>query len=348
MLGHTVQSETHTGSDVNPLLNRRAAKSLLCAAIFVGGLMPIQSATAQSYPSRPITMVLPFAAGGPTDTLARILAERMRMSLGQPVIVENVAGAAGTLSIGRVVRAAPDGYTLSLGPWNSHVLTGALYTLPFDLQNDLQPVSLIANNPSVIVSKTAAPAKNLMELIAWIKANPDKLSAGTSGVGAATHVAGVQLQRLTGTRFQFVPYRGAGPAVQDLVAGQIDLMIDQISNVLGQVRAGRIRGYAVTSKTRALVAPELPTVDEAGLPDFYISVWHGLWAPKNTPKDVVAKLNRAVVEALADVNVRARFVDIGQEIYPLDQQTPNALAALQKAEIEKWWPIIKAAGIKAD
>jgi len=341
MLGHGVEG-------AKSQLNRRTLNNLLCAWVFVAGLTPIPSATAQSYPSRPLTMVLPFAAGGPTDTLARILAERMRTSLGQPVIIENVPGAAGTLSIGRVVRAAPDGYTLSLGPWNSHVLTGALYTLPFDLQNDLQPVSLIANNPSVIVSKTAAPAKDLMELIAWIKANPDKLSAGTSGVGAATHVAGVLLQKLTGTRFQFVPYRGAGPAVQDLVAGQIDLMIDQISNVLGQVRAGRIRGYAVTSKTRALVAPELPTVDEAGLPDFHISVWHGLWAPKNTPKDVVAKLNRAVVEALLDANVRARFVDIGQEIYPLDQQTPNALAALQRAEVEKWWPIIKAAGIKAE
>jgi tripartite-type tricarboxylate transporter receptor subunit TctC len=341
MPGHSVQYAKSP-------MNRSALKNLLCAWVFVAALTPIPNATAQTYPSRPITMVLPFAAGGPTDTLARILAERMRTSLGQPVIVENVAGAAGTVSIGRVVRSASDGYTLSLGPWNSHVLTGALYSLPFDLQKDLQPVSLIANNPSVIVSKTAAPAKNLMELIAWIKANPDKLSAGTSGVGAATHVAGVLLQRLTDTRFQFVPYRGAGPAVQDLVAGQIDLMIDQISNVLGQVRAGRIRGYAVTSKTRALVAPELPTVDEAGLPDFHISVWHGLWVPKNTPKDAVAKLNGAIVEALADANVRARFVDIGQEIYPLDQQTPNALAALQKAEVEKWWPIIRAAGIKGE
>jgi tripartite-type tricarboxylate transporter receptor subunit TctC len=345
---HAIQWDRCFARNANPLPNRHATKHLLLAAIFTAALAPIQSATAQSYPSRPITMVLPFAAGGPTDTLARILADRMRVTLGQPVIVENVTGAAGTISIGRVVRASPDGYTLSMGPWNSHVLTGALYTLAFDLQRDLQPVALIANNPSVIVSKTAAPATDLKELITWIRANPDKLSAGTSGVGAATHVAGVLLQQLTGTRFQFVPYRGAGPAVQDLVAGQIDLMIDQISNVLGQVRAGRIRGYAVTSKTRALVAPELPTVDEAGLPDFHISVWHGLWAPKDTPKDAIARLNRAVVDALADANVRARFADIGQEIYALDQQTPNALAALQKAEIEKWWPIIKAAGIKVE
>ena len=348
MLSHVIQSKAYPACHANSLLSRNAMKNLLRAAVFAAALAPIQSATAQSYPSRPITMVLPFAAGGPTDTLARILAERMRATLGQPMIIENVTGAAGTISIGRVVRAAPDGYTLSMGPWNSHVLTGALYTLAFDLQKDLQPVALIANNPSVIVSKTAAPATDLKELIAWIKANPDKLSAGTSGVGAATHVAGVLLQQLTGTRFQFVPYRGAGPAVQDLVAGQIDLMIDQISNVLGQVRAGRIRGYAVTSKTRALVAPELPTVVEAGLPEFQISVWHGLWAPKGTPKDVVAKLNSAIVAALADANVRARFADIGQEIYALDQQTPNALAALQKAEIEKWWPIIKAAGIKVE
>jgi tripartite-type tricarboxylate transporter receptor subunit TctC len=207
-------------------------------------------------------------------------------------------------------------------------------------------VAVIADNPAVIVSKSTAPATNLKELIAWIKANPDKLSAGTSGVGAATHVAGILFQKLTATRFQFVPYRGAGPALQDLVAGQIDLMFDQVANAMPQARAGKIKGYAVTAKTRAAVAPDVLSVDEAGLPDFYISVWHGMWAPKGTPKDILDKLNTAVVETLGDPTVQGRLRDLGQEIPPRDQQTPQGLDALQKADIEKWWPIIKAAGIK--
>ena len=303
---------------------------------------------AQTYPSRPIVFVLPFAAGGPTDTLARVLAERMRVSLGQPVIVENSPGAAGTLSIARVVRSNPDGYTLSLGPWNSHVVTGAVYPLQFDLLNDLQPVALIANNPSVVVSKNAVPAKTFQELIAWVKANQDKVSAGTSGVGAGTHVGGILFQNVTGTRLQFVPYRGAGPAMQDLVAGQIDLMFDQVSNSLQQIRSGTIRPYAIMASTRAAAAPEIPTVDEAGLPGFYLSIWHGLWAPKNTPKEIVEKINRAVVESLADATVRQRLAGIGQEIPPASQQTPAALGAFHKAEIEKWWPIIKAANVKPE
>jgi len=293
-------------------------------------------------------MVLPFAAGGPTDTLVRIIGARMQVSLGQPVIIENVSGAAGTISLGRVARAAPDGYTISVGPMNSHVLTGAIYKLPFDLLNDFEPVALLANNPSVIVSKKDVPAKDLKELIAWVKANRDKVLVGTSGVGAATHLGGILFENLTDTRVQFVPFRGAGPAMQALVAGQIDLVFDQLSNSLPQLQARTIRSYAVMAQTRAIAAPDIPTVDEAGLPKLYLPVWNGMWAPKGTPKDIVSKLNKAVIESLADPAVRQRLADIGQQIYPREQQTPEALGAYHKAEIEKWWPIVKAAGIKVD
>jgi tripartite-type tricarboxylate transporter receptor subunit TctC len=305
-------------------------------------------ATCETYPSRPITMVLPFAAGGPTDTLARIIAARMQVSLGQPVIIENVSGAAGTISLGRVARAAPDGYMISVGPMNSHVLTGAIYKLPFDLLDDFEPVALLANNPSVIVSRKDVPAKDLKELIAWVKANRDKVLVGTSGVGAATHLGGILFENLTDTRVQFVPFRGAGPSMQALVARQIDLVFDQLSNSLPQLQAGTIKSYAVMAETRAIAAPDIPTVDEAGLPKLYLPVWNGMWAPKGTPKDIVSKLNKAVVESLADTVVRQRLADIGQQIYPREQQTPEALGAYHKAEIEKWWPIVKAAGIKAD
>src|SRR5262245_16081391 len=303
-------------------------------------------ATCETYPSRPITVVLPFAAGGPTDTLARIIAARMQGSLGQPVIIENVSGAAGTISLGRVARAAPDGYTISVGPMNSHVLTGAIYKLPFDLLNDFEPVALLANNPSVIVSKKDVPAKDLKELIAWVKVNRDKVLVGTSGVGAATHLGGILFENLTDTRVQFVPFRGTGPSMQALVAGQIDLLFDQLSSSLPQ--AGAIRSYAVMAQTRAMAAPDIPTVDEAGLPKLYLPVWHGMWVSKGTPKDIISKLNRTVVESLADATVRQRLADIGQQVYPREQQTPEALGAYHKAEIEKWWPIVKAAGIKVE
>lgn len=326
------------------MINRQI---LLSAAIAAScSLSAAVPAMSETYPARPITMVLPFAAGGPTDTLSRIIAERMRVSLGQPVIIENVTGAAGTIGVGRVARAAADGYTLSVGPFNSHVLTGAIYNLPFDLLKDFEPVALIANNPSVVVSKKDLPAKDLKELIAWVKANQDKVSVGTAGVGAATHLGGVLFENLTGTHVQFVPYRGAAPAMQALVAGQIDLMFDQLSNSLPQLRPGTIKSYAMMAKTRAAVAPEIPTVDEAGLPGFYMPVWHGMWVPKGTPKDIIAILNKAVVETLADATVRQRLADLGQEIFPREQQTPEALGAYHKAEIEKWWPIVKAAGIK--
>ena len=305
-------------------------------------------AKAQVYPSRPITMVVPFPPGGPLDTVARITAEAMRVSLGQPVIIENVAGAAGSLGVGRVARAAADGYTLSAGFVGTHVFNGATYTLQYDVLKDFEPISLIANNSWLIVAKKAMPANDLKDLIAWLKSNPDKASQGTIGPGSPHHVAGVFFQKETGTRFQFVPYRGAAPAMQALVAGQIELIIDSPTIAMPQVRAGTIKGYAVAAKSRLATAPDIPTVDEAGLPGFYVSSWSGLWAPKGTPKEIIAKLSTAVADGLAEAAVRSRFADIGMQVFPREQQTPEALSAHQKAEIAKWWPIIKAAGIKVE
>jgi tripartite-type tricarboxylate transporter receptor subunit TctC len=308
----------------------------------------IIGANAQSYPSRPITLMVPSAAGGPTDTLARILAESMRQTLGQPIIVENQGTAGGTVAVGRVARAAPDGYTIAIGQYGNFVLNGAIYALPYDVLNDFAPVSVLASNPQIIVSKNGVPAKNLKELVAWLKANPGKATQGTAGSGSPAHISGVYFQNATGTQFQFVPYRGAAPAMLDLLAGQIDLLIDQASNALPHVKAGRIRAYAVTAKSRISAAPDIPTVDEAGLPGFYVSVWHGLWAPKSTPAPIIAKLDESIQRALADPAVRKRFAEIGQDIPARDEQTPDALHALQKAEADKWWPIIKAAGIQAN
>jgi tripartite-type tricarboxylate transporter receptor subunit TctC len=321
-------------------------KSLLLAAAVVAGT--VAGAHAQNYPNRPITIVVPFAAGGPTDTIARIFAERMRTSLGQTILIENTTGAAGTIGVTRVFRSAPDGYTIGIGHWSTHVVNGAIYPLPYDLLEGFEPISLIAANPQLVITKKAVAAKNLKELVEWVKANQDKISCGTAGSGAASHVSGVYFQSVTGTKFTFVPYRGAGPALQDMVAGNIDLMFDQAANALPQVRNGNIHAYAVTSKTRLTSAPDIPTVDEAGMPGFYISVWHGLWLPKGTPKDIVARLNTAVREALADETVRKRLVELGQDLPPVDQQTPEALRTYHKAEIDKWHPIIKAAGIKVE
>jgi tripartite-type tricarboxylate transporter receptor subunit TctC len=305
-------------------------------------------AKAQSYPTRPVTIVVPFAAGGALDVLGRLLMERMRASLGQTIIIENVVGANGSLGVGRVARAAPDGYTIVIGYWGTHVANGALYALPYDVLGDFEPVILAVTIPMVIVSKNAASAKNLRELIAWLKDNPDKASAGTSGMGGIEHVGGILFQNVTGTRFQFVPYRGAAPAVQDLVAGQIDLMVSNLATALPLLRDEKIKALAVAGKDRLKAVPDIPSTDEAGLPGFNLTTWLGLWAPKGTPADIIAKLNSAAVAALADPTVRTRLTDLGLEIFPRDQQTPEALATYQKAEIEKWWPIIKTAGIKGE
>jgi tripartite-type tricarboxylate transporter receptor subunit TctC len=305
-------------------------------------------AYSQSYPARPITIVVPFAAGGPIDALVRVMAEAMRGPLGQPLIIENVSGAAGNIGVGRVARAAPDGYTLVTGFWGTHVVNGAIYALPYDVLNDFDPILLMSRNAQVIVARKTMPANDLKSLIAWLRANPDVAVAGTSGVGSPQHIFGVFFQHATGTRFRFVPYRGAAPTMQDLVGGQIDLMFADQTTSLPQFRSGNIRAYAVTGNRRLAAAPDIPTVDEAGLPGFYCTVWSALFAPKGTPKDIIARLNAGAVGALAEPEVLKRLADLGQQIVPRDEQTQKALAALQRAEIEKWWPIIKAAGIRAE
>jgi tripartite-type tricarboxylate transporter receptor subunit TctC len=305
-------------------------------------------AWAQVYPSRPITIVVGFAAGGPTDIGSRILAERMKPLLGQPVIIENVTGANGSIGVGRVVRAAPDGYTLSIGDIGTHVANQVTYSLAYDLQKDLQPVALLRTGPYLVVARSAMPGGNLKELVDWLRANPAKVSAGTSGVGGAEHLAGLMFQTITGTRVQFVPYRGSAPAVQDMLSGQIDMIFGSPVVTLPHIQAGRLKAYAVMAKSRLKTAPDIPTVDEAGAPGAYYLGWSSLWAPKGTPKDIVAKLSTAVVAALASPDVKARFADMGTDVAPPDQQSPDGLATFHKAEIDRWWPIIKAANIKGE
>lgn len=305
-------------------------------------------ALAQSYPAKPVTVVVPFSAGGPTDTLARIMAERMKGALGQTVLVDNTTGAGGSIGVGKVVRAAPDGYMVSIGHFGTHVVNGVYYNLPYNVLTDFEPVAMIATNPQLIISRLAIPAQNLKELVAWTKANKDKVLMGTGGIGGASHMAAVYFGNQMGVKFQFVPYRGGAPALAGLLANEFDLYVTQVGSAINLIRAGRVRAYAVTAKTRQAAAPEIPTVDEAGMPGLHTAIWHGYWLPKGTPKDVVMKLNAAIVESLADPGVTKRFVDLGQEIPPRDQQTPEALFAHHKAEVEKWFPIIKAAGLKAE
>ena len=322
---------------------RKTVLIALTALIAIGG-----HAAADNFPSRPITIVVPFSAGGPSDVMARILAERMKTTLGESVLVENVTGAGGSIGVGRAVRSPPDGYTISFGHLGTHVANGAIYKLGYDLVTDLEPVALLPSNPMIVVSKNAVPAKSLKELLEWLKAKPAPATAGTAGAGSGSHIAGLYFENVTGAKLQYVPYRGTGPAMNDLVAGQIDLIVDQLSNSINQVRAGNIRGYAITDTRRAGSASDIPTAEEAGLPGFHMTLWSGLWAPKDTPKDIVAKLNAATVDALNDPAVRAQLEKLGLQMPPNDKLSPQALGDWQKAEIAKWWPMIKAANIKVD
>jgi tripartite-type tricarboxylate transporter receptor subunit TctC len=321
----------------------RIVLAALIAMLAFGGV-----ARAENYPSRPITVIVPFAAGGPSDAMMRILGERMKTALGEAILVENVTGAGGSLGVGRAVRSPPDGYTLSFGHLGTHVANGAIYKLGYDLVADLEPVVLLPSNPMVIVSKNAVPAKSLSELLAWLRSRPAPAAAGTAGAGSGSHIAGLYFESVSGIKLQYVPYRGTGPAMNDLVAGQIDLIVDQTSNSINQVRAGTIRAYAVTDSKRVESAPDIPTVDEAGLPGFHMTLWSGLWVPKGTPKDIVAKLNTAAVEALNDPAVRKQLENLGLEMPPQDQSTPEALGSWQKVEIAKWWPMIKAANVRVE
>jgi tripartite-type tricarboxylate transporter receptor subunit TctC len=322
---------------------RRTVLVALAALTAFGG-----SALADNFPSHPITFVVPFSAGGPTDAMARILSDRMRITLGQTIVIENVTGAGGSLGVGRVVRSAPDGYTVSIGHLGTHVANGVIYKLGYDLVGDLEPVVLLPSNPMIFVSKNAIPAKSLKELIAWMKAKPTPPAAGTAGAGSASHIAGLYFESVTGIKLQYVPYRGTAPALTDLVAGQIDVMIDQTSNSIAQVRAGTIRAYAVTDDKRVESASDILTTDEAGLPGFHMSLWSGLWVPKGTPKDIVAKLNAAAIDAMSDPAVRKKFEELGLQLPPQDKLSPEALGAWQQSEIRKWWPMIKAADVKVE
>jgi tripartite-type tricarboxylate transporter receptor subunit TctC len=315
----------------------------LAAAVLA---LAMGTAIAQDFPSRPITLVLPFPAGGPTDTIARIIAEPMHAALKQPVIVENVTGAGGTIASSRVAHAAPDGYTLILGHLATHVILPATMSLNYDVQKDFEPIALIADAPQGIAGRATLPASNLAELITWMKANPGA-SVGSNGVAGPSDISAIYFRQRTGTSFQLVPYRGAAPLLQDLIGNHIDLSFLLLSGLLPQLKAGQLKAFAVLSNRRTPAAPDVPTTDEAGLPGLYASIWHGIWAPKGTPTEIVAKLNAAVVQSLANPVVKRRFADLGQDIWPREQQTPEALAQFQKAEIEKWWPIIKAGNLTA-
>jgi tripartite-type tricarboxylate transporter receptor subunit TctC len=324
-------------------MQRRALFLLACSAATAS---PI-GALAQSYPAKAVSIVVPYPAGGPTDTLTRILAEAMQRTLGQSVLVDNVTGASGAVGVTKAARAAPDGYTLSVGHAGSHITIWAMQPGSFELLRDLAPVAMFAVNPLFISARKSLEPANLRELLAWLKANPDKATMG-GALGTIGHMASLDLRQRTGVTFQFVPYRGGAPAMQDLLSGQIDLLIDQAANSLPQLRAGKIKAYAVTAGERLAVAPEIPTVDEAGLPGFHVSVWHAIWVPRATPAAVIERLNAAIREALASTSLQRRFADLGQDIPPVEMQTVRALAEFQKSEVERWAPLLKAANLKTD
>jgi tripartite-type tricarboxylate transporter receptor subunit TctC len=320
----------------------------LVLAVYAALLISGSAARADNFPSHPITIIVPFSAGGPSDAMARVLAERMKVALGEPIVIENVTGAGGSIGVGRAVRSPPDGYTVSFGHLGTHVANGAIYKLGYDVVADLEPVVLLPSNPMIIVSKNAVPAKSLTELLAWLKSRPSPPTAGTAGAGSGSHIAGLYFEKVSGIKLQYVPYRGTAPALTDLVAGQIDIIVDQTSNSISQVRAGNIRAYGVTADKRVASVPDVPTTDEAGLPGFLMTLWSGLWVPKGTPKDIVAKLNAAAVDALNDPGVKKQLESLGLQMPRQDQLAPQALGDWQKAEIAKWWPIIKAADVKVD
>jgi tripartite-type tricarboxylate transporter receptor subunit TctC len=328
------------------MLTRRVAfgafSLIAVTAVLAGPLI------ADDFPSRPVTMIVPYPAGGPTDAIGRLIAQGMQPALGRPVVIENIGGAAATLGTEKVARAAPDGYTIGLGNSATHVLNGAIYTLKYDVVKDFEPIALLATEPAVIVGRPTLPANNLRELIVWLKDNSGKSLAGTAGVGSVSDVALYFLEKQIGVSIQHIPYHGLGPAVQALMAGEVDLVMSLPANVLGQVEAGMIKGFAVTAKTRLVGAPNIPTVDEAGLDGFYQSNWHALFAPKSTPKEIIGKLNAAAVAAMADPQIRERLVADGQDFFSAEELTPEALAAFQQREIAERWPIVKAAGIKSE
>jgi tripartite-type tricarboxylate transporter receptor subunit TctC len=322
-------------------------RRLLIATAIAAAVQIAPAALAQNYPSRPITLVVPLSVGGSTDVIGRIIAQGMGEALGQTIVVENTTGAGGTIGEGRISRATPDGYTIGIGQWGTNVATGAIYKLPYDLMKDFEPIGLIATQPFFIVARKTMPANNLKELLAYLRQNGDKMNVGNSGIGSPSHVSAILFEKAAGVKLTMVPYRGAGDSTTALLAGQIDVMLNTPALSVSQMKAGAIKVYAVTAKQRIAMAPDVPTTDEAGLPGFYFSFWHALWAPKGAPKPIIDKLNAALKTALANPATRKKLVDLAQEIFPVDQQSPEALRKFQQAEIDKWWPIIKEAGIKA-